>query len=241
MNRTIANFTNDFSFDIFISYSHKDLAIAESIYEQLTSHGFKCFFDQESIKQDFWPALVDGISNSIIFLYLGSKNTAEAKITPKELGFAIECKQKDYIYPYFIDDSELTNIYKIMLADITQRRMSTFPVETKLIPDLKQILKQYSLNDEALSIDIKAKEKQHQSNEDLFEKALQMLDNENIDGATQLLEKSCTRGHAESCLLLGQKRKGVNNEEAYYWLNKAKELSHPDADKELADLHLSAT
>ncbi|MBQ3732465.1 MAG: SUMF1/EgtB/PvdO family nonheme iron enzyme [Bacteroidales bacterium] len=128
-------------YDVFISYSHKDFKVAKSICKAITEAGLSCFFDEISMENpEFWPILAQGIKNCKIFLYLGSNHTAKAKITPKELGFAIEYKEAKYIYPYFIDDSQLPEVHKLMLSDINQRYMSRHPVDTGLIPDLKRIL-----------------------------------------------------------------------------------------------------
>lgn len=131
----------NYQFDIFISYSHKDFKIAETIYKALTEAGISCFFDNISIENpDFWDVLVKGIKNCKVFLYLGSKNTATAKVTPKELSFAIKYKEARFIYPYFIDDCKLPDVHDLMLSDINQQYMSRHSVSTGLIPDLKSIL-----------------------------------------------------------------------------------------------------
>lgn len=135
----------EYHYDIFISYSHKDKFIVDNIYKALTEAGLSCFFDDKSIEHpDFWPILVEGIKNCKVFLYLGSKNTAIAKVTPKELNFAIKYKERRFIYPYFIDNSKLPDVHDLMLGDINHQFMSQHPVESGLIPDLKRIL---SLNE----------------------------------------------------------------------------------------------
>lgn len=131
----------DYKYDIFISYSHHDKEIVDNIYNALIAAGLSCFLDDKSIEHpDFWTVLVEGIKNCKIFLYLGSKHTAIAKVTPKELSFAIEYKEPFSIYPYFIDDSKLPEVHKLMLSDINHRYMSRHPVDSGLIPDLKRIL-----------------------------------------------------------------------------------------------------
>lgn len=131
----------NYQFDIFISYSHNDYVVAENICKALTDAGISCFFDNISIENpDFWDVLVKGIKNCKVFLYLGSKNTANAKVTPKELSFAIKYKETRFIYPYFIDDCKLPEIHELMLSNINQRYMSKHPISTGLIPDLKSIL-----------------------------------------------------------------------------------------------------
>ena len=149
-------------YDIFISYSHKDLKIAKGIYKALADAGFSCFFDDTSIENpDFWPILAQGILKSKIFLYLGSTNTAKAKITPKELGFAIEYKEAKFIYPYFIEDCEIPVVHKLMLSDINQRYMNKYPVDSGLIPDLKRLLEidpqpRVLLKEQIVRVDVEA-------------------------------------------------------------------------------------
>lgn len=130
-----------YNYDIFISYNHKDYKVVEIIYQALTNSGISCFFDNISVESpDFWTVLANGIKSCKIFLYLGSKNTIEAKVTPKELSFAIKYKEAKYIYPYFIDDIELPEEQELMLANINHRYMSRHPVNTGLVPDLQKIL-----------------------------------------------------------------------------------------------------
>lgn len=141
----------NYQYDVFISYSHKDFELADNICKALSVAGISCFFDNISIESpDFWEVLAKGIKNCKVFLYLGSKNTANAKITPKELSFAIECKEARFIYPYFIDDCILPEVHKLMLSDINQRYMSKHPVSTGLIPDLKAILSNNEVSDVTL-------------------------------------------------------------------------------------------
>lgn len=54
----------NYRYDIFISYSHKDFEVAESICKALSDAGISCFFDNISIENpDFWDVLAKGIKN----------------------------------------------------------------------------------------------------------------------------------------------------------------------------------
>lgn len=130
----------DTQYDVFISYSRKDSKKAKEIFEALSNASISCFFDDNIRNPDVWEILVKEIENCKVFLYLGSKNTASARITPKELTYAVNHKDRSCIYPYFIDDYALPKVHEFLLADINWRKMSTHPIETGLIPDLKDIL-----------------------------------------------------------------------------------------------------
>lgn len=149
----------DTKYDVFISYSRKDSATAKEIFEALSKAGISCFFDENLNNPDVWDVLVNEIENCKVFLYLGSKNTAAARITPKELTYAINHKDRSCIYPYFIDDYALPKVHEFLLADINWRKMSTHPVDTGLIPDLIDIIvdnppqpHKHSMKDKVLQI-----------------------------------------------------------------------------------------
>lgn len=129
-----------YNYDVFISYSREDIHTAKAIFNALSSAGISCFFDENLDNPDVWNRIVEGIENCKVFLYLGSKNTAKSRFTPKELTYAINHKNKSCIYPYFIDDTPLPNTHEFLLSDINWRKKSIFPVETRLIPDLKKII-----------------------------------------------------------------------------------------------------
>ena len=129
------------NYDVFISYSRKDNKEARDILCALTDAGISCFFDELSIDdQRVWDVLVEEIEKCKIFLYLGSKNTALARFTPKELTYAVNHKDASCIYPYFLDDYELPKVHEFLLANIEWRKRSVHPVDIGLIPDLKRII-----------------------------------------------------------------------------------------------------
>lgn len=130
----------DYQYDVFISYSRNDIIAAREIFKALSGAGITCFFDEKSDNPDVWNELVNGIENCKLFLYLGSENTAAARITPKELTYAVNHKDKSYIYPYFIDDSKLPKVHEFLLADINWRRRSSHAIDTGLIPDIQALL-----------------------------------------------------------------------------------------------------
>ena len=73
------------SYDVFISYSRTDEAIATKLYEALTSKGLNVWFDRESIGMERWEdAIKMGIRNSRLFIPILSKNVENELIVPHE-------------------------------------------------------------------------------------------------------------------------------------------------------------
>lgn len=131
----------EYKYDVFISYSHKDTDVAGSICKALTDAGISCFFDDISVDTPDWLyKITDAIVNSKIFLYLGSKSTSTAIITPKELLLAVNHKETSSIYCYFIEEHTLPLEIEFLLVNVNQRHMSEHPVNTGLIPDIKNLL-----------------------------------------------------------------------------------------------------
>ena len=137
-------------YDIFISYSRKDIEIADKICTALEGAGISCFIDREGIStgEDFVNKITHNIENSQFFLFLASKNAYEAKFTPKEVLYAIEYKPKESIIPYIIDNSPIDKKYKFLITDIHYQTMEQCPIEPSLIDDiLKRLGRKRKVNE----------------------------------------------------------------------------------------------
>ena len=129
-------------YDVFISYSRKDIKIADKICKALDNAGISYFIDRESIGggKDFPKMLADKIINSTIFLLIASKNAYNAKYTPKEIYFAIDEKPSETILPYIVDKSQFPPEYKLAFANIDWLTIEEHPIEPKLVDDLLKLL-----------------------------------------------------------------------------------------------------
>ena len=129
-------------YDIFISYSRKDTAIADQICAALDSVGITYFIDRQGIGGGFeFPAvLAENIVNSRIFLLLASKNSYESKFTRSEIIFAFNKKPKNAILPYIIDNSTLPMDLEFVFAGINWRNMTDHPIDPTLVDDLLKML-----------------------------------------------------------------------------------------------------
>ncbi len=129
-------------YDIFISYSRKDTAIADQICKALDYQGVSYFIDRQGIGggQEFPAILADAIIGCRIMLYLASENSYSSKFTNNEINFAFNEKPKGSILPYIIDGSHLPATQRFIFASVNIRTLKDHPIDTILIQDLCQLL-----------------------------------------------------------------------------------------------------
>ncbi len=92
-------------FDVFISYSHHDSQVAESICEILNRYNISHWIDHEGVHHgdDFKEEIVNAIIGSKIMLFISSANSNRSRNTIKEVSIAE--KNNKIIIPIRIDDS----------------------------------------------------------------------------------------------------------------------------------------
>ena len=85
--------------DVFISFSTRDTAVAEKVYDYLTQRDINCWICTRSLKAgDDWAAKInEAISECKIFLIVYSCNAAESNQIPHEIGLA--SSRSKYSYP----------------------------------------------------------------------------------------------------------------------------------------------
>ena len=92
---------------IFLSYSHADVEFAKQLFASLVDGGHACWIDKEKIKGgDAWvDSISSGITNSIAFLSLVSRNSEKSAWVKREFIFAET--QKKLIIPILVEDLAL--------------------------------------------------------------------------------------------------------------------------------------
>lgn len=129
-------------YDVFISYSRKDSAIADEICKAFDRVGITYFIDRQGIGggNEFPLELATSILNSQIFLLLGSKNSYESKYTNAEIHFAFKKKQQKSILPYILDDTPMPLEIDFILSTINWRKYQEHPINTILVDDVLKLL-----------------------------------------------------------------------------------------------------
>lgn len=124
----------DYKYDVFISYSRKDMEIADKICQAFSRAGISYFIDRQGIGggMEFPAVLAKAIKESKVFLYLASKNSYNSKFTQSEIVYAFNKKQKQDILPYIIDGSALPDELEFTFSAINWRQMDRHPIDTIL-------------------------------------------------------------------------------------------------------------
>lgn len=132
------------TYDVFISYSRKDTAIADKVIKAFDAHGITYFIDRLGIAGglEFPRVIAEAITSSTIFLFLGSRNSYDSKFTNSEITFAFNKKTKKSILPYIIDGSQLPINLEFVFSNINVRNMEEHPIDPVLIHDIKTMLGQ---------------------------------------------------------------------------------------------------
>jgi len=128
----------NYKYDVFISYSRKDTAVADKIVKAFEKAGITCFIDKQGIGGglEFPAVLSKAIRDSRVFLFLASKNSYESKFAQSEIVYAFNKKKRQDIIPYIIDESNLPDELEFTFSAINWRRMSEHPIDTVLVNDV---------------------------------------------------------------------------------------------------------
>ena len=104
-------------YDIFISYSRKDIEVVDRFCSILDSVGITYWIDREGIGADsFKSVIVEAIENSTIFVFFSSRNSNQSKWTAKEIGIAVDSDKT--IIPLRIDDSPYNSEVRFDLINL---------------------------------------------------------------------------------------------------------------------------
>ena len=120
-------------YDVFISYSRKDINTAKQICSVLENYAryykFKYFFDQGAIicHDEYLKRISSAISESKAMLFIASKNSYESEFCAKELLFAD--KRGVRIHQYRIDDAEIPLDIDMLLGTHQYREAKSTSIE----------------------------------------------------------------------------------------------------------------
>ena len=224
-----------YKYDIFISYSRKDISVADRICAALEKQKISYFIDRRGIGggMEFPSVLAEAIQNSKIMLFLASRNSYDSKFTKKEVTFAFNEKPSGCLLPYIIDNSTLPTFLRFTFSDINIRTMEEHPIETVLMHDLCQLLGYTYKTDDDLRDDEKKtedyrKKKEHEYQERLREGEQECKNkiNEQIQQKESILKEEINKAKKKS----GIEDNHIDDESTVYVGNKetTKEIKGDD-------------
>lgn len=132
------------NYDIFISYSRKDLDFATKVCDVLNRYAryysFRYFFDKEEIKSrnEYLKRISSAIDGSTLMLFLASKNSFSSEFCSKELNFAYNHKVR--IHQYRIDSSTPPYDIELLLGNYQYLEASTTSIEAVVQEVLSDVL-----------------------------------------------------------------------------------------------------
>lgn len=202
-------------YDIFISYSRKDIAIADKICAALDKQGISYFIDRRGIGggMEFPNVLAQAIIESRTLLFLASKNSYASKFTIKEITFAFNEKPSGALLPYVIDGSKLPANLRFTFADINIRTIEEHPIDTVLMRDLCNLLgypykSKQMLEDERRRTEENIRQELEKDYKIRLDKELQRLLREGVNSVKSELKKADSSENGQCDTEEGDEEKG---------------------------------
>ena len=104
--------------DVFISYSFKNVKIADAICHHLENRSIRCWYAPRDVEPGTdWPsAIVNAIGKAKVFILVFSEESNTSDDVEKEIAQAI--KNNCVIIPFRIDNSQLSDKLSYFLQNI---------------------------------------------------------------------------------------------------------------------------
>ena len=121
-------------YDIFISYSRKDIGFAREVCAVLDSYKqyytFEYFFDQSEITSanEYLDRISSAIYESRVVFFIASENSYGSRFCAKELLFADD--EGKNIHQYRIDEASMPHKIKMLLGNYQYRELKSTPIDS---------------------------------------------------------------------------------------------------------------
>ncbi len=102
--------------DVFVSYSNKDKAVADTIVASMEKNGIRCWYAPRDIKpsEDWGESIIKAIENSQIFLLVFSENANKSRHVLDELILAIN--EEKTVLPFRVENLEPKGAMRLHLS-----------------------------------------------------------------------------------------------------------------------------
>lgn len=140
-------------YDIFLSYSKKDLEFVKQLKEELESIGCRVWMDTEGFMtgDNFVETIVKAIESSSVFMFVASENTYKSSWCKKELQYA-ETKGMTIAFVK-IDDSKMPADFVFLYGDRDFVDYRNGNQKKKLFTDLKRMFSDISVRDQETGLE----------------------------------------------------------------------------------------
>ncbi|MBQ6237184.1 MAG: toll/interleukin-1 receptor domain-containing protein [Bacteroidales bacterium] len=230
------------TYDVFISYSRKDTAIADRICAAFDRAGISYFIDRQGIAggMEFPKILAPAIKESEVFLLLASENAYQSPFTTREILYAFNKKRGEKMLPYIIDGSVLPDDVEFVFSSTNWRTMREHPIDPVLVDDVLRLLGRQRRTQATSSTSTKrysqAELKEINRKGDEYYNANQYAK------AVEWYRIAAEQGYADAQYSLGymyQYGRGVppDDAEAVRWYRKAAEQGHAVAQNEIGAMY----
>lgn len=131
--------TEQKKYDVFISYSRKDSAIADEICSAFDKVGITYFIDRKAMggTANYVIKIANEIDNSKIMLLLASANAYKSKYVRNELHYAFN--HDVIVLPYALDDVQPPKDYEILLINANWHYINADPIIPELLTSISQL------------------------------------------------------------------------------------------------------
>ena len=127
-------------YDVFISYSRKESAIASEICKAFDQVGFTYFIDIKGLGgvTNYVTKLADELDNSKVMLLLASANSYRSKYVPIGLHYAFN--HDITILPYALDDTTPPKDFEILLIHTNWHYLNIDPIIPDLLTSVSELI-----------------------------------------------------------------------------------------------------
>lgn len=145
------------AYDVFISYSRLDSALADEICAKMKQNGLSYFIDRRDIAggMEFPEEIATAIKESSFLLFLASHNSYLSRFTRNEVLFALKSKGPSGVVSYILDGSNLPVMFRTQLHDSEILRIETCPIFPELIDELRKRIGKQAISHVLSFIDYK--------------------------------------------------------------------------------------
>lgn len=218
--------------NIFISYSRTNLDKVKAIKDDIEkSTQQRCWMDLEGIEAGlprFTQAIIDGIKECKVFLFMRTAQSQESEFALRELNFA--SKRVEHVVIINADDSQMSDEFEFMYGLTDTITWDNIPQREKFLQDIRKWLgKEYKTSNKL-------------SAEELFIKAQEYMDRDLFLEAMVYLKKAANLGYAIAQYKLGKMySNGIgcaqDDHEALKWYTLAAKQGYADAQNSLGEMY----